>query len=201
MLIGKSVSIGPFVPGDYTAMYCWANDIAAARLDTAFRPVHLVDIVRQCENAGQDQTRVSFAVRKRTDPKIIGYLHIHNISSVHRSADIGIRIGEEKFRGQGYGTEAMGLAMQYCWDHLNLQRLTLIVFRNNARAIRVYRAVGFRKEGLLKKMLFIDGTWIDVLVMAAFRPPRRKSAGGRTNRERQRTQVAPAEMAAQSAAA
>jgi len=115
MLIGTKITMGPFVPEDYGAMYCWANDIAAARLDGAFRPVNLVDVVRQFENAGNDQSRVMFAIRKRAETAIIGYLHVQNISSVHRSADISIRIGEEKNRGQGYAKEALTMALDYCW--------------------------------------------------------------------------------------
>jgi diamine N-acetyltransferase len=174
MLVGSKVTIGPFVPDDYGAMYCWANDVAAARLDGAFRPVNLIDVVRQCESAGKDPSRVMFAIRRRSETGIIGHILIQNISSVHRSADVGIRIGEEKYRGEGYGTEALAMALDYCWRHLNLQRVGLIVFRHNARAIAAYRAAGFRKEGLLRKLFFIDGAWIDVMLMAAFRPQRRK---------------------------
>src|SRR5580658_1704253 len=113
MLIGTKVTIGPFVPDDYGAMYCWANDVAAARLDGAFRPVNLTDVIRQCEAAGKDPSRVMLAIRRRTDPKIIGYLNIQNINAVHRSADIGIRIGEEKHRGQGFGKEALMMGLGY----------------------------------------------------------------------------------------
>jgi len=174
MLVGAKVTIGPFVPEDYVAMYCWANDVAAARLDGAFRPANLVDVVRMFENAGKDPSRISFAIRQRTATAIIGYLHIHNISGVHRSADIGIRIGEESNRGQGYGKEALMLALDYCWRHLNLNRVGLIVFRNNLRAVSLYKAARFRTEGCFKKLFFIDGAWVDVLAMAAFRPTRKK---------------------------
>ena len=174
MLVGSKVIIGPFVPDDYGAMYCWANDVTAARLDGAFRPVNLTDVVRQCESAGKDPSRVMFAIRRRSETSIIGHILIQNINSVHRSADIGIRIGEEKYRGEGYGTEALGMALDFCWQHLNLRRVGLIVFRHNTRALAAYRAAGFCKEGLLRKLLFIDGAWIDVVLMAAFRPQRRK---------------------------
>jgi len=176
MLIGTKITLGPFVPDDYGAMYCWANDLAAARFDGAFRPVNLVDIVRQFEHAGQDQSRVTFAIRKRPETAIAGYLYIQNISSVHRSADIGIRIGEERNRGQGYAKEALAMALDYCWRHLNLNRIGLTVFRNNPRAIGAYEAAGFRVEGRLRKLLFIDGAWVDVLRMATFRPARRQRA-------------------------
>jgi [ribosomal protein S5]-alanine N-acetyltransferase len=174
VFIGHKVAVGSFVPDDYIAMYCWANDVAAARLDSAFRPVNLKDLINWCETAGKDPTRIMLSIRLRTDSKIIGYLHIHNINAIHRSADIGIRIGEESHRGKGYGKEALTIGLDYCWNHLNLQRVGLVVFRNNTRAIKAYKAVGFKKEGLLKRLLFIDGAWVDVVVMAAFRPARKR---------------------------
>jgi hypothetical protein len=90
MFIGNKVTVGSFVPDDYLAMYCWANDVVAARLDGAFRPVNLKDLVGWCETGSKDPTRIMLSIRQRTDPKIIGYLHIQNINAVHRSADIGI---------------------------------------------------------------------------------------------------------------
>ncbi len=175
MFIGTTITVGAFVPDDYAAMYCWANDVVAARLDGAFRPVNLRDVVNWCESAGKDPTRVMLSIRQRTDPKIIGYLHIQNINAVHRSADIGIRIGEEKYRGLGYGKEALAIGLNYCWNHLNLERVGLVVFRHNKRAINAYKAAGFKKEGLLRRPFFIDGAWIDVVLMAAFRPRRKRA--------------------------
>jgi RimJ/RimL family protein N-acetyltransferase len=66
------------------------------------------------------------------------------------------------------------LALDYCWRHLNLNRVAYIVFRNNQRAVSIYKAVGFRIKGRLKKLLFIDGSWLDVLLMATFRPSRKR---------------------------
>ncbi|HTC98249.1 MAG TPA: hypothetical protein VK734_11015, partial [Bradyrhizobium sp.] len=73
MLIGANVTIGPFVPDDYAAMYCWANDVVAARLYGAFRPVNLTDVVCQCDSGGKDPSRVMFAIRRRTETAIIGH--------------------------------------------------------------------------------------------------------------------------------
>jgi ribosomal-protein-alanine N-acetyltransferase len=174
MFLGPRTTLGAFVPDDYGAMYCWANDIVAARLDCAFRPTNLRDVIASCET-GNDGSRVMFAIRQRTDSKIIGYINIHNISAVHRSADLGIRIGDERHRGQGFGKEALAMALNYCWNHLNLERIGLVVFRHNARAIAAYSACGFKKEGILKRMLFVDGAWVDLMLMATFRPARKRA--------------------------
>jgi RimJ/RimL family protein N-acetyltransferase len=89
---------------------------------------------------------------------------------VHRCAEFGIRIGSEANRGKGYGKEATALALSFCWNHLNLNRVQLIVFGHNARAARVYAAAGFEREGLLRRAAFVDGAWVDLVIMAVLRP-------------------------------
>jgi RimJ/RimL family protein N-acetyltransferase len=174
MLMASRITIGPFVPEDFSPVFCWLNDVGAARLDLAYRPVDMMTHQQWWHGLGKDLTKVVFAVRKTTEPTIIGYVQITGINSVHRSAEIGIRIGEEKHRGQGYGKEALRLAVDFCWNHLNLNRVQLIVFKHNERAVRAYKAVGFRKEGLLRKAAFIGGDWVDVILMAALRPAQRR---------------------------
>ena len=161
-------------------MFCWANDVAAARLDSAYRPVDMMTHQQWWSGLGKDPTKVVFAIRKTTEPFIIGYVQISGINVVHRSAELGIRIGAEKDRGQGYGKEALALAVEFCWSHLNLNRLQLVVFKHNQRAVSAYRSVGFKKEGLLRKAAFIDGAWVDVVLMAALRPARTRRQSARS---------------------
>jgi RimJ/RimL family protein N-acetyltransferase len=172
MLMAARITIGPFVPEDFGSLFCWANDTVAARHDFAFKPVDMMAHQQWWESLGKDPTKVTFAIRKTIEPAIIGYVQIAGINAVHRSAELGIRIGAEKNRGQGYGKEALALAVEFCWNHLNLNRLQLLVFKHNQRAASAYKAAGFKKEGLLRKAAFIDGEWIDVILMAALRPSR-----------------------------
>lgn len=170
MLIASNITIGPVVAEDFGPLFCWINDVAAARLDFAYRPVDVMAHQQWWDGLGKDPTRVIFAIRRTMEPSIIGYIQINGINSVHRSAELGIRIGEEKNRGLGYGKEALQLAVEFCWNHLNLNRVQLIVFKHNLRAIGAYKAIGFSKEGVLRKAAFIGGGWVDLVVMAALRP-------------------------------
>lgn len=197
MLKGAAVTIGPFVPDDFGPLFCWMNDAAAARLDLAFKPVDMMAHQQWWDSLGRDPTRVVMAVRKLGAPALIGWVQLTGINSVHRSAEIGIRIGEEANRNRGHGKEALQLALDFCWQHMNLHRVHLTVLRHNERAIRAYKAVGFRQEGRLRKAAFIAGAWTDVLLMAALRP---------VNRTAKRTipkpiHQSPAPMAAQAAPA
>jgi len=177
MLLGRHISLGPVIPADFPSMFCWANDVDAARFDFAYRPVDFVQHTQWCENIGKDPTTVVFAIRKvGNDPTIIGYVRIFNINGVHRSAEFGIRIGSEAQRGKGYGKEATAMTLDFCWNHLNLNRVQLIAFRHNERALSVYDASGFEREGLLRRAVFINGDWADLVVMAAFRPAKQERA-------------------------
>jgi diamine N-acetyltransferase len=187
MLLGRRISLGPVIPADFPSMFCWSNDVDAARFDLAYRPVDFVQHTQWCETIGKDPSMVVFAIRKLDDPTIVGFVRIFNINGVHRSAEFGIRIGAEQHRGQGYGKEATALALSFCWNHLNLNRVQLIAFAHNERALRVYAASAFAREGLLRQAAFINGDWVDLVVMAAFRPARAA---------RERTPVAPLASAA-----
>ena len=164
------VAIAPLMPEDTGQLFVWMNDVDAARLDLAYRPTDWMTFKAWLDELARTNTQILFAIRKLFEPQIIGFVVFKNIQSVHRSAEIGLRIGYEGERGKGYGKRALLLALIYAWNHLNLHRVSLTVFAHNARAIAAYRSVGFTEEGRLKDGAFIDGEWVDVLLMAALRP-------------------------------
>ena len=169
-LRNDSVSIGPLLPEDTGPLFVWLNDVDAARLDLAYRPTDWLAYKAWLDELGRSTTHMVFAIRKLFEPQIIGFVIFKNIQSVHRAADVGVRIGAEAERGKGYGRRALSLAMDYAFRHMNLHRITLTVFAHNARAIASYKAAGFREEGLFRDAAFIDGQWVDVVPMAALNP-------------------------------
>jgi RimJ/RimL family protein N-acetyltransferase len=68
----------------------------------------------------------------------------------------------------------MRLAVDYCWNHLNLSRISLIVFGTNERALHLYMTLGFEREGLLRNAVFINGQWTDLVLMGLLHPSRMK---------------------------
>jgi len=171
-LRNETVTIGPLMPEDTGQLFIWLNDVDAARLDLAYRPTDWMSFKAWLDELGRSNAQMVFAIRKLFEPQIIGFVIFKNIQFVHRSADVGVRIGYEVERGKGYGKRALMLALNFAWNHLNLHRVSLTVFAHNARAIAAYRAVGFSEEGLLKDAAFIDGEWVDVVPMATIRPQR-----------------------------
>ena len=66
MLLANRINIGPLVPEDFGPLFCWANDVVAARLDFAYRPVDMMTHQQWWNGLGKDPTRVVFATKHVT---------------------------------------------------------------------------------------------------------------------------------------
>jgi len=97
---------------------------------------------------------------------LVGSCSLRNILQQAKNAELQIRIGVEYYRNKGYGTSAIKLLLQFGFLDLNLKRIYLNVFSNNLAAIKSYEKVGFIKEGLKRKAVFIEGKYLDVLMMS-----------------------------------
>jgi RimJ/RimL family protein N-acetyltransferase len=169
MLIGENVCLGPVLNGDIALLFAWFDHPDSVRANGSYRPVSETKFAQWLTGAAGDPTRVLFAIRKRADLRLLGHLHISNIQTAMRSADIGLAIGPPGDRGRGHGQEALRLAVGYCWRELNLQRLALTVLANNPFAQHVYAKTGFEVEGRLRRATYVDGQFHDVVVMAMLR--------------------------------
>jgi RimJ/RimL family protein N-acetyltransferase len=170
MLIGEKVCLGPVLDGDAPILFNWANSLELVRSNGPYRPTDQARFNQWFAGIGADAARVVFAVRRQGDLRLLGYVQIVEIQTASRSADIGVLIGAPSDRGQGFGQEAMALALGYCWRDLNLQRISLSVVGDNPRAIHVYGKAGFEVEGVKRRAAYLDGRFHDVTLMAILRP-------------------------------
>jgi RimJ/RimL family protein N-acetyltransferase len=99
----------------------------------------------------------------------IGGCGLHEIEWRHRWGELGIVIGAHDYWGRGYGTDAVQTLSAWAFDTLNLNRVFLRVFADNARAIRCYEKVGYQHEGRLRQHVFNNGAYRDVLLMGLLR--------------------------------
>lgn len=177
MLIGEKICLAPLLQGDAGLIYNWHNTVEIMHLDGIYRPISQARFDDWFNTIGKDPSRVVFSIRRRSDMNLVGYVQAANIHGVNRCADIGIMIGDKANRGQGYGTEALGLLVGFCWHELNLQRLALMVIGDNPRAIAAYRHVGFEVEGVTRRAVYTNGGFVNCTLMAILRPEAPPMAG------------------------
>ena len=76
-----------------------------------------------------------FMVATKPDGLRIGFLTLFDIKYPNASAMFALGIGEPEYRGKGYGTEALGLMLDYAFDELGMYRVGLRVMAYNTAAI------------------------------------------------------------------
>ncbi|MCK4394325.1 GNAT family N-acetyltransferase [Candidatus Bipolaricaulota bacterium] len=169
MLKSAHVALTPLMLADMSVMFDWINDREQVLFNAPYKPVSEGQHQAWFEAIQQRNDVVIFAIRLLETDKLIGSCQLHSINYVHRSAELQIRIGKVSKRGQGCGTEAVHLLLDFAFKDLNLQRVYLHVFSKNAAAIRVYEKAGFVREGVLRQAAHIDGRYVDAIVMGILR--------------------------------
>jgi ribosomal-protein-alanine N-acetyltransferase len=109
------------------------------------------------------------------DGDLVGQI---TVSTVVRGAFDGASVGywvDERVAGRGVVPVALALVVDHCFREVGLHRLEAEVRPENAASLRVVAKLGFREEGLHRRLLYIDGDWRDHLCFAVLRE---EAAGG-----------------------
>jgi methionyl-tRNA formyltransferase/RimJ/RimL family protein N-acetyltransferase len=164
------VRLRPMRKEDSAHLYEWINSRDPVVLNAPYRPISDMEHEVWVETMiNKRSDLVIFIIEDLVTDRAIGSCQLFNINSIHRSAELQIRIGLDAYQGKGLGTEAVRLLCQFGFLDLNLHRIYLHVFSSNKRAIRSYEKCGFEREGILKESAFIDGHWVDMYLMALLR--------------------------------
>ena len=128
-----------------------------------------VDWLQSVQDDMKRQKMFAFAIERLSDDAFLGTLAVHDIDWIARNGRLGVVIHKPENWGKGYGTEAMELLIDFCWTHINLRRLELGVHSFNKRAKKVYRKLGFVEYGTAHQQFYIDGEYVDSVMMEIFR--------------------------------
>ena len=106
------------------------------------------------------------------ETQVVGNLDIHTFPNRPRRrhvGQIGMAVGDD-FQGQGIGTALMQAGVDLADQWLNLRRLELEVYTDNASAVRLYQKFGFVIEGTLAQFAYRAGQYVDAHLMARLKP-------------------------------
>ena len=103
----------------------------------------------------------SFLIFKTDDKTLLGGINVGNVRrGVSQSASLGYWIGE-KYSRNGYMKEALKLLIPSLFVDLRLNRIEAATLEENIASKNLLKKIGFKKEGVLRKYLKINGTWRD----------------------------------------
>lgn len=112
----------------------------------------------------------TFGIYELGTNNLIGHIALYAIKRLpYSSAFVGYAM-DEIYIGKGIVTEAVELVVQFAFEQIGLHRVEAYVSTENNASIRVLEKSGFQREGLLRKLLYINGQWVDHYMYARLEP-------------------------------
>ena len=99
----------------------------------------------------------NFAIVLKSNNKVIGGTQLTNISLSNGTAGGGIWINE-KYWGNGYGSEAFGARIKYAFEVLGLRRLENGYFKDNEKSHKMQLRFGYKDEGIRRQRFVSKAT-------------------------------------------
>ena len=170
-LVGEKIYLRALEKEDVNDEYLnWLNDISINKnIRGAVRPVSMLDLEKQFENAQKRSNEVNFAVCDLESGIHIGNLRVRSIELYHRCANIGRLLGHPGFQGGGRGSEALFLGLKFGFYHLGLNRMETGVIATNIAAVRSNEKIGMTMEGVKRQAVFVNGGYQDALHFSMLR--------------------------------
>lgn len=109
------------------------------------------------ESIGDDE--VHLLIRRDGDP--VGIVSLRPAGGVDVTAELGIFLAPD-YWGEGYGTEASRLVVDYAFAERRFHRVTARVFEGNVGSRRIWEKLGFRHEATHREAEYLDGEFVDV---------------------------------------
>ena len=168
---GQRLMLREFRQEDISGMRSWATDNdTCAYLGGAYTAPQTWEKTEQTLSGylNGDAGGANFAIADRESGRYLGQCSLFMIDTVARHAEMAIVLAPDS-RGKGYAGEAIALLLEYAFDTMNLNRVHLRVYADNARAIACYERLGFSLEGTLRQHGYHAGRYVDVLCMGILR--------------------------------
>ncbi len=162
-LRGERVEFTPLQMENIHTHFRWNNDPELNRLDSevpyeeesfgAFKS----RFERMCEEPTPSHR--TFEIHALDEETLIGVAYATHISLHSRHATVGITIGDRDYWGRGYGRASFEVLLSYCFDQLDLHRVSAETFEYHTAWQDLVEGMGFEKEGTARDYLRRDGRY------------------------------------------
>lgn len=142
----------------------WNNDPELNRLDSEipYEEETFGEFKKRFEKLCYNPSAFHFDFEIHTqDGDLIGVAYVARISEHNQHGLIGITIGDRDYWGKGYGRESMRLILRFCFQELDLHRVSAETFEYNTAWRDLVEGMGFVKEGTAREYLYREGRFWD----------------------------------------
>lgn len=173
MLHGQNLILRAITSEDIPDLNKWRNNIQNKILAQGFRfPVSEAIDQQWLENSYKDNGKKSvyFGIEEKKSGDFIGIIQLTDIDWISGTAVWGFMIGDKSKRAKGYSVEAPMLLFNYAFNILNLKKVVSYNLEFNIASEKMHEKIGgFKKEGCLKKHVYLNDEYHDVVIYSTFK--------------------------------
>jgi diamine N-acetyltransferase len=158
-LKGKHIYLRALEPEDLDFVHTIENEESIWEISSTQTPYSKYLIKQYLDNAHKDiyEVKQLRLVISNYSDEPLGMIDIFDFDFNNRRAGLGILIKETKDRNKGFGSEALNLLTQYCFNQLNLHQLYCNISEDNTASITLFKNQGFKKIGLKEDWNLVNG--------------------------------------------
>jgi RimJ/RimL family protein N-acetyltransferase len=101
----------------------------------------------------------------RFDNDRIGYFRLAKHSQINKNIYVGADLHED-WRGQGLSFVAYEAFIPFLFEKYQLHKISLEVLATNKRAIRLYKKLGFTRDGKKREEVLKGNIYVDSIIMS-----------------------------------
>lgn len=165
-IVGQKIILRAIEKQDIPLLLKWSNspEIQYNLGDWHF-PLSSNFIEKWIDNFSFDSTDQRFIIYHEKEGPI-GLANLVKINWKDRNAFHGILIGDQKYRGQGYGQDTVLSIMRYAFEELNLERLDTTIIEHNEASLKLYiKKCGWIEEGRKENTFFRQNRfWSNIIL-------------------------------------
>jgi RimJ/RimL family protein N-acetyltransferase len=163
---GDRVRLRAVEPDDWQTFFDWNRDSDGARGSYHVPFPGSAEAARRwaAETAlRQPEGDVFRWVVENLAGEMVGTINTHSCDPRSGTFGYGLSIRREHQR-RGYASEAIALVLRYYFQELRYQKASVRVYSFNEPSIRLHERAGFQLEGRLRREIYTEGRYFDVLV-------------------------------------
>jgi RimJ/RimL family protein N-acetyltransferase len=165
LLEGKNVNLRVMEKEDLPLIAEWFSSLEVFGRYNSLRQMSRTEAEKMFESPLELRP---FIIERKDGSKIGFVSHFYVLHPAAKHLEIGYILVPSE-RGKGYCTEAVNIMVDYLFLSKESRRIQAQTDLRNVASQKVLEKVGFKKEGTLRKNLFVRGEWRDACLYSILR--------------------------------
>jgi RimJ/RimL family protein N-acetyltransferase len=165
-LADERILLRPFTKKDLAHFVRWSEDAELRKLIGEIEPMSQAEAEKWYKELCADENRAWYTIVVKKDNRVIGEAGLLRMFKPWRNTDMTIIIGEKDARRKGYGKEAGHLLLTYAFCDLGFHRVSVGIVGFNKPAIKYWKSLGFKKEGVEREEYYCGSKYSDFIMMS-----------------------------------